>query len=138
MEPSHDGTRPTYKDIAATIRDDIAKGRRLPGDRLPTGRDLAKQHGVTLMTVQNAYRQLGEEGLVVAQQGRGTFIRDPADAGQAATGGSTAFLELAADLSAIHDALRQLGQRLDHLESLVGVTNPQGSPQDHRPGEPAE
>ncbi|MCX4827860.1 winged helix-turn-helix domain-containing protein [Streptomyces sp. NBC_01016] len=71
---------PTAKDIAAEFRAKITGPDSTydPGDRLPAARTLAKERHVQLMTVQSAYSQLRDEGLVLSQQGRGTFVRDPA------------------------------------------------------------
>lgn len=77
MEKSPGPPRPTAKDIAADIRHQIVNGDLGPGDQLRAARELAKEYGVTLVKVQNAYRELSEEGLVFSQQGRGTFVIDP-------------------------------------------------------------
>jgi DNA-binding transcriptional MocR family regulator len=44
--------------------------------RLPTRNELAKTYDVAPMTVQNALRELREEGLIVSRQGRGVFVRE--------------------------------------------------------------
>ena len=119
MQQSPEAPRPTAKDIAAKIRDDIAKGAFRPGEQLPVARGLAKEYGVALVTVQNAYRQLRDEGVAVAQQGRGTFVRDPAIPLGQEQGGSPAFAALATELSAIHQTLRDLSSRLERLEQLA-------------------
>ncbi|MFD8517658.1 GntR family transcriptional regulator [Streptomyces antimycoticus] len=119
MELSPDAPKPTAKEIAAKFREDIATEVYGPGDRLPAARGLAKQLGVQLMTVQSAYGQLRSEGLVITQQGRGTFVRDPAVPLGTESGSSPAFTALASELSTIHETLRQLGDRLDRLERLV-------------------
>ncbi|MFI2347131.1 hypothetical protein ACH492_08745 [Streptomyces sp. NPDC019443] len=72
------------------------------------------------MTVQSAYGQLRDEGLVLTQQGRGTFVRDPSVPLGTEPGSSPAYVALAEELTSIHDALRQLGERLDRLEQAVG------------------
>ncbi|MGA5272570.1 GntR family transcriptional regulator [Streptomyces cellulosae] len=120
---------PTAKDIAAEFREKITGPNREyePGDRLPAARALAKERGVQLMTVQSAYGQLRDEGLVLTQQGRGTFVRDPAVPLGTEPGSSPAFIALAAELNTIHDALRVLGERLDRLERLVGGETPPSS-----------
>ncbi|MEU4093003.1 winged helix-turn-helix domain-containing protein [Streptomyces sp. NPDC026673] len=113
---------PTAKEIAADFRGKITGpnpeyGR---GDQLPAARKLAKDLGVQLMTVQSAYGQLRDEGLVLTQQGRGTFVRDPSLPLGTEPGSSPAFAALATELSSIHNALRLLGERLDRLERIVG------------------
>ncbi|MBP8533705.1 GntR family transcriptional regulator [Streptomyces sp. MK37H] len=119
MDLSPDAPKPTAKEIAAKFREDIANEMYGPNDRLPAARALAKQLGVQLMTVQSAYGQLRTEGLVITQQGRGTFVRDPAVPLGTESGSSPAFTALASELSTIHETLRELGDRLDRLERLV-------------------
>jgi DNA-binding GntR family transcriptional regulator len=128
MEQSPDAPKqtPTAKDIAAQFREKITGPNREygPGDQLPAARKLAKSLGVQLMTVQSAYGQLRDEGLVLTQQGRGTFVRDPSVPLGTEPGSNPAFTALAAELTSIHDALRSLGERLDRLERLVGDETP--------------
>lgn len=117
---------PTAKEIAAQFREKIAGPDREyePGNQLPAARKLAKELGVQLMTVQSAFGQLRDEGLVLTQQGRGTFVRDPSAPLGTEPGSSPAFTALATELNTIHDALRLLGERLDRLERLVGSETP--------------
>ncbi|MFF7890670.1 GntR family transcriptional regulator [Streptomyces sp. NPDC007907] len=128
MEQSPEAPKhtPTAKEIAAEFREKITGPDReyAPGDQLPAARKLAKDLGVQLMTVQSAFGQLRDEGLVLTQQGRGTFVRDPSMPLGTEPGSSPAFTALATELSSIHDALRLLGERLDRLERLVGDGTP--------------
>ncbi|MER7955173.1 winged helix-turn-helix domain-containing protein [Streptomyces sp. NPDC096030] len=119
MEKSPGTPRPTAKDIAADIRQQLVSGDLGPGDQLPAARDLAKRYGVTLVKVQNAYRELSEEGLVVSQQGRGTFVIDPSQPDAGGRRGGSAFVALATEMSAMHETIRQLGDRIERLEQIV-------------------
>jgi GntR family transcriptional regulator len=65
---------PAYRRIAADLADKIREGTYRPGDALPAQRDLSAQYGVTLMTLRQALQALRDEGLIVQQAGRGTFI----------------------------------------------------------------
>jgi GntR family transcriptional regulator len=65
---------PAYRRIAADLADKIREGAYRPGDALPAQRDLSAQYGVTLMTLRQALQELRDEGLIVQQAGRGTFI----------------------------------------------------------------
>lgn len=47
-----------------------------PGEKLPSGPELAKRYGVARMTVQQAIRRLRDEGLVVSRQGSGVYVRE--------------------------------------------------------------
>ncbi|MBK8099150.1 MAG: PLP-dependent aminotransferase family protein [Planctomycetes bacterium] len=71
---------PIAEQLAAHYRDAILAGRLRAGDRLPPIREVAEMAGVTKTTVQEAYRRLGERGLVEGTVGRGTTVlRLPAD-----------------------------------------------------------
>ncbi|OUS06844.1 hypothetical protein A9Q96_08760 [Rhodobacterales bacterium 52_120_T64] len=66
-----------YRALLNAIRDALENGTISKGDRLPPVRDMAWQLKITPGTVARAY-QLGiEEGLLEAQVGRGTYVRDP-------------------------------------------------------------
>ncbi len=65
------------KAIAETLEAEIKNGRRLPGSKLPTHRDLAYQHRVALNTASLAMHILAAKGLVVGEVGRGSFVRTP-------------------------------------------------------------
>lgn len=65
--------------LAAALR----AGQWKPGDRLPTEAELTELTALSLGTVQRALRDLADEGLVVRNQGSGTFVaesRTPIDA----------------------------------------------------------
>ncbi|MBI4280510.1 MAG: PLP-dependent aminotransferase family protein [Armatimonadetes bacterium] len=65
---------PLYRQIVAHLREEIRGGRLPPGTRLPPTRILARQLGVTRLTVVNAYAELEADGLVTSHVGRGTFV----------------------------------------------------------------
>jgi GntR family transcriptional regulator, phosphonate transport system regulatory protein len=65
-----------WRQVAARLAEDI-KGRRGPDEaRLPSEQELARRFGVNRHTVRQAIRALAEQGLVRAEQGRGTFVAD--------------------------------------------------------------
>ena len=57
------------------VRDLIANGRLLPGDRLPPERELTGMLEVSRSSVREAIRKLECLGFVEQRQGEGTFIR---------------------------------------------------------------
>lgn len=65
-----------YREIAASLREQITSGELARGDKLPSNRDLMETHGAALATVQKAVSLLASEGLVVARTGSGTFVRE--------------------------------------------------------------
>lgn len=49
-----------------------------PGEKLPSEQALRKQFDVSRQTVRRALEVLEEQGLTYGQQGKGTFVTDPA------------------------------------------------------------
>ena len=65
-----------WRRIADAIRLDIVGGKLASGDRLPTEAILAQRFSANRHTVRRALAALTDEGVVHAEQGRGTFVRD--------------------------------------------------------------
>jgi GntR family transcriptional regulator len=65
---------PHYLRIYRELKERISAGSLAPGERLPTQRELAARHGVTVMTVRQALQLLEQEELVVMRHGLGTFV----------------------------------------------------------------
>ena len=61
--------------IADDLRTEIGSGDLAPGAKLPSERDLAARYGTARNTAREAISILQSEGLVVAQHGRGVFVR---------------------------------------------------------------
>jgi len=72
----HDGL-PAYQRIQGTIIRQLELGLLKPGDLVDSERELAKIHGVSLMTARHALTALEREGLVVRRRGAGTFVAPP-------------------------------------------------------------
>lgn len=75
---------PLYAQIIEKIKHLVAAGRLKPGDQLPTIRQLAVDLRVNPNTVVHAYHELGNQGVISTQQGRGTFIAAHPDEGRLA------------------------------------------------------
>ena len=73
--PSVTGGVALWRQIADAIRLDIVGGKLANGDRLPTEAVLAERFSANRHTVRRALAVLAEQGVVVAEQGRGTFVR---------------------------------------------------------------
>lgn len=56
----------------------IRNGELSPGTRLPTEHRLASEFGAHRHTVRKALHHLALDGTITAEQGRGTFVTDPA------------------------------------------------------------
>ena len=63
-----------YLVIGENIKRQIAAGALKDGDKLPSCRDFAAELGVNPNTVQRAYTQLEEEGVVFTIAKKGVFI----------------------------------------------------------------
>ncbi|WP_231873152.1 MULTISPECIES: GntR family transcriptional regulator [Kitasatospora] len=61
--------------MAEQIRERIAAGEYPPGSQLPSLAELRAQYGFSHGVGQSAYRLLEQEGVVLAKQGRGYFVR---------------------------------------------------------------
>jgi GntR family transcriptional regulator len=66
--------RPVYRQIIDQIKRDIAMGRLIKDEKLPTVRQLAAQLTINPNTIAKAYRQLEGEGIIVTRPGAGAFI----------------------------------------------------------------
>jgi GntR family transcriptional regulator len=64
----------TYLQIVQQVKEALRLGTIGVGDQLPTVREVVADLAITPNTVAKAYRDLEREGLVVARQGRGTFV----------------------------------------------------------------
>jgi len=67
-------TLPTYVKLKEEIQRSIEYGTLVPGDRLPSERDLAEAKGLSRMTVRQALSELVAAGALYREQGRGTFV----------------------------------------------------------------
>jgi GntR family transcriptional regulator len=68
-----------YQLIRQILRRKILSGELAAGERLPPEIELARQYGVSRITTMQALSALASEGLIVRQQGRGTFVARRAD-----------------------------------------------------------
>jgi DNA-binding transcriptional regulator YhcF (GntR family) len=64
----------TYLQIVQQVKEALRLGTIDVGDQLPTVREVVADLAINPNTVAKAYRELEREGLVVARQGRGTFV----------------------------------------------------------------
>lgn len=68
---------PLYQQIRDRLRRQITSGTVVPGMRLPSSRQLAKDMNVSRITVMNAYAELEAEALVETRAGSGIFVSSP-------------------------------------------------------------
>lgn len=68
--------RPMYQQIMDQIIQRIAVGDWPPNTPLPSIRKLAIEIKVSIITVKRAYLELEREGVIVTQQGKGSWVND--------------------------------------------------------------
>ena len=69
---------PLYIQLQQSIEDALERGALKTADALPGERDLAKQLGVSRVTVRKAINGLVKKGVLVQRWGSGTFIASQA------------------------------------------------------------
>lgn len=65
---------PIYRQIVDQIAQDVAAGRLVVGDKLPSVRELARALPANQNTVLKAYELLERDGVIERKHGNGTFV----------------------------------------------------------------
>ncbi len=102
--------RPLFNQIVDGVKRSLVDGQLEPGAPLPPGRELAAALDVSLETVQRAYRQLADEGVVTSRVGRGTRVAEAIDIGE---------MELSASVEQLVDQARSAGVSRERLTELI-------------------
>lgn len=71
---NHGSGVPAWKQINTQVKNLVAAGALVAGDKLPSVRALAVDLGVNPITTARAYRELEAEGVTETRKGSGTFI----------------------------------------------------------------
>lgn len=74
MVLNRNSTIPVYSQLKAIIHKRIQSGEYVEGGIIPSERELAKDFGISRMTVRQALNQMVSEGTLVREKGRGTFV----------------------------------------------------------------
>ena len=69
-------SRPLYQQVKDSLRRMMLTGLLEPDEKLPSVRSLATQLAINPNTIQRAYMQLEQEGLIYPVKGTGNFIAD--------------------------------------------------------------
>src|SRR5690242_16490272 len=72
--PSPSAIAPLYHQLKLALTDHIVSGRWRPGTELPSEPELCRHFAVSRGTLRRALGDLAAQGLIVRQQGRGTFV----------------------------------------------------------------
>ncbi len=70
--------KPIYMQICDSICERILSGEILPGERIPSVREMGAALGVNPNTVMRSYEKLTSDGIVYNKRGIGYFISDDA------------------------------------------------------------
>ena len=70
------GSDSMYEYLYKCIRNDITQGKIKAGEKLPSKRTFAKNLGISVITVENAYGQLLAEGYIYSMPKRGFYVSD--------------------------------------------------------------
>ncbi len=68
---------PIYQQLAAQVREGVARGKLRAGERLPSVRELSRTLVVNPNTIARAYTELERDGVLHTRQGLGVFVAEP-------------------------------------------------------------
>jgi len=67
---------PRYMQLASVLKHEITSGKWPVGRQLPTVEMISTDYGLAKITVRQAFAVLAQDGLIVSERGRGTYVRD--------------------------------------------------------------
>ena len=65
---------PIYIQVMEYIKKEIVTGHLLPGDKIPSVRELASELQVNPNTIQRTFQELERDGVVVTRRGMGRYV----------------------------------------------------------------
>jgi GntR family transcriptional regulator len=109
LVPNYDRSLvPLYVQVASVMRQRVETGQWLEGDKISTIDELEREFGVARVTIRQAIEILSSEGLLNAQQGRGTFVSGKPK--------NRHWLNLANDFESMVDSIRNNVLKRVHIE----------------------
>jgi GntR family transcriptional regulator len=66
---------PLYVQLEQILKSKIITGEILPGDQIPTEKELSETYKVSSITARQAVLNLVQEGLLTRKQGKGTYVQ---------------------------------------------------------------
>lgn len=67
---------PIYFQLEELLRMAVENGELIPGQLIPSERELAEKYDISRMTVRQAINNMVNQGLLVREKGKGTFVAD--------------------------------------------------------------
>lgn len=67
---------PIYLQVINELKKKMVKGDLMPGEKMPSGRDLAVEYKVNQNTAARIYRELEAQGYCFTRRGIGTFVSE--------------------------------------------------------------
>lgn len=126
LVPNYDRSRvPLYVQVASVMRQRVEAGRWQEGDKISTIEELESEFGVARVTIRQAIEMLRSEGLLEAQQGRGTFVSGRPK--------NRHWLNLANDFESMVDSLKNNVLKRVFIEETVDP--PQLAPHEGKPAD---
>lgn len=71
---SNKSKRPIYEQLENQLRDNILNGALKADEKLPSIRQLAKDLGISVITVKRSYDDLESEGFIQTISGKGSYV----------------------------------------------------------------
>ena len=68
--------KPKYYYLYSAIKEDILSGNLKQNEKMPSKRSLAEHLGISLITVENAYQMLKDEGYIESRERSGYFVTE--------------------------------------------------------------
>ena len=121
-----EGKAPIYEQLCSGISQLISSGELKPDEKLPAVREVAKQLGINPNTVQKAYAQLEQTGLIYSMPAKGSYVSSATNAADALKAGAMKALEnalITAKKSGItHDEVVEMTDRIWFVDGKGGET----------------
>jgi DNA-binding transcriptional regulator YhcF (GntR family) len=74
-----DNSTPIYIQIMTILKKSIITGKILPGEKLPSTRELALKYNINPNTSSRVYKEMEREGVCFTKRGLGTFASESND-----------------------------------------------------------
>ena len=75
-KPKQDTFVPIYQKLSAMYRDAIITQQYRPGDRVPSINEMIEEHKIARETAKAVLKMLADEGYIIQQPGKGSFVAD--------------------------------------------------------------